>query len=226
MLSKARVSSLLCLSLIACGGGAELPPAAPARTTYPILFDARTQIARACPDRLCLPSGPCFCLAPGLCMDTAGSFDVGNPIVQFACQHFPDQQFRVDLAVDPFTDARQVVACGQRLGSCSDEGAGPGDLCVAVQPANPDVGAQDGDPVELLPCADSSGNKPPSTRWLLDSNDLNNPVSHVRFRSALSSSDAAGKCIDVPDGSTSGGVPLQLFHCHGGSNQQWERTNW
>jgi poly(hydroxyalkanoate) depolymerase family esterase len=34
----------------------------------------------------------------------------------------------------------------------------------------------------------------------------------------------AGKCLDVPGQSTTGGTRLQIWDCHGGSNQQWTST--
>jgi hypothetical protein len=35
---------------------------------------------------------------------------------------------------------------------------------------------------------------------------------------------ANGRCIDVPSGSTTPGTQVQLFPCHGGTNQQWTYT--
>jgi poly(hydroxyalkanoate) depolymerase family esterase len=34
----------------------------------------------------------------------------------------------------------------------------------------------------------------------------------------------AGKCLDVPGSSTTGGTRLQIWDCHGGTNQQWTAT--
>ncbi|GIJ37839.1 hypothetical protein Vwe01_11640 [Micromonospora andamanensis] len=30
-----------------------------------------------------------------------------------------------------------------------------------------------------------------------------------------------GKCLDVPNSSTSNGTRIQLYDCHSGANQQW-----
>ncbi|MBU6534660.1 endo-1,4-beta-xylanase [Streptomyces mayonensis] len=35
----------------------------------------------------------------------------------------------------------------------------------------------------------------------------------------------SGRCLDVPDTSTADGTQLQLWDCHGGTNQQWEQTD-
>ncbi|WP_396448635.1 endo-1,4-beta-xylanase [Actinomadura sp.] len=35
----------------------------------------------------------------------------------------------------------------------------------------------------------------------------------------------SGRCLDVPNASTSDGVQLQLWDCHGGTNQQWTYTD-
>ena len=32
-------------------------------------------------------------------------------------------------------------------------------------------------------------------------------------------------CLDVPDGDTTDGTPVQIFHCHGSFNQQWNIVN-
>jgi poly(hydroxyalkanoate) depolymerase family esterase len=34
----------------------------------------------------------------------------------------------------------------------------------------------------------------------------------------------AGRCLDVPGQSTTGGTRLQIWDCHGGTNQRWTRT--
>jgi hypothetical protein len=36
---------------------------------------------------------------------------------------------------------------------------------------------------------------------------------------------AAGRCLDVPNQSTTSGTRLQIWDCHGGSNQQWTHTS-
>jgi endo-1,4-beta-xylanase len=36
---------------------------------------------------------------------------------------------------------------------------------------------------------------------------------------------ASGRCLDVPGSSTSAGTQLQIWDCHGQSNQQWVRTS-
>ncbi|MBO3751257.1 endo-1,4-beta-xylanase [Streptosporangiaceae bacterium NEAU-GS5] len=36
---------------------------------------------------------------------------------------------------------------------------------------------------------------------------------------------ASGRCIDVPNASTTDGTQLQLWDCHGGTNQQWTYTS-
>src|SRR5690606_1691032 len=36
---------------------------------------------------------------------------------------------------------------------------------------------------------------------------------------------ASGRCIDVPNASTSDGTRVQLWDCHTGSNQQWTYTD-
>lgn len=35
----------------------------------------------------------------------------------------------------------------------------------------------------------------------------------------------SGRCLDVPSASTTDGTQLQLWDCHGGTNQQWEYTD-
>ena len=34
----------------------------------------------------------------------------------------------------------------------------------------------------------------------------------------------AGRCLDVPNSSTTAGTQLQIYDCHSGSNQQWTRS--
>jgi len=36
---------------------------------------------------------------------------------------------------------------------------------------------------------------------------------------------ASGRCLDVPNSSTADGTQIQLWDCHGGSNQQWATTS-
>jgi endo-1,4-beta-xylanase len=36
---------------------------------------------------------------------------------------------------------------------------------------------------------------------------------------------ASGRCLDVPNASTTAGTALQIYDCHGQSNQQWVRTS-
>ncbi|MGK3208910.1 endo-1,4-beta-xylanase [Amycolatopsis sp. MEPSY49] len=36
---------------------------------------------------------------------------------------------------------------------------------------------------------------------------------------------AANRCLDVPSSSTTAGTALQIWDCHGGTNQQWTRTS-
>jgi hypothetical protein len=36
---------------------------------------------------------------------------------------------------------------------------------------------------------------------------------------------ASNRCLDVPNSSTTNGVQLQLWDCHGGNNQRWTRTS-
>jgi poly(hydroxyalkanoate) depolymerase family esterase len=38
-------------------------------------------------------------------------------------------------------------------------------------------------------------------------------------------SDGAGKCLDVPGGTTNNSTRLQIWDCHGGVNQQWTRSS-
>jgi poly(3-hydroxybutyrate) depolymerase len=37
-------------------------------------------------------------------------------------------------------------------------------------------------------------------------------------------STGAGRCLDVPNSTTTAGTRLQVYDCHGGTNQQWTRT--
>ncbi|WP_255945131.1 endo-1,4-beta-xylanase [Streptomyces odontomachi] len=36
---------------------------------------------------------------------------------------------------------------------------------------------------------------------------------------------ASGRCLDVPNSSTTDGTQVQLYDCNGGTNQQWEQTS-
>jgi hypothetical protein len=36
--------------------------------------------------------------------------------------------------------------------------------------------------------------------------------------------DASGRCLDVPNSTTTNGTPVQIWDCHGGANQQFTRN--
>ncbi len=210
------------VTLGACGH--EFDPAAAdvESKANAVMLDARTQIAwEPCPH-------PPYCpapgwLSPGHCLDSAGSFDVGNPIVEFTCMHFGDQQWRLD-PVGVLDGRFQIVSC--RGGACNGSGVSMSDVCIGANPTGPNGQALDNDLLTLTWCLDDSGFKPQATRWLLDGSDLSQPVSYAHIRSGLPTTDPAGKCVDVPWADPSDGQQLQLYHCHGGANQTWQLSNW
>jgi endo-1,4-beta-xylanase len=62
---------------------------------------------------------------------------------------------------------------------------------------------------------DRSGNKKPAYYAVLDT--LNGVSSGSTFRLR---SESAGRCLDVPNGTTTNGTGLQIWDCYNGSNQQ------
>ncbi len=136
----------------------------------------------------------------GLCLDIAGGGNqIGTPIVQYPCHRGLNQQWKIVPA--SFTNY-QIVSIADPT------------RCVAFQ-----GNAVDNTLLRLAACADASGLKPLATRWILDSNDLLNDVSHTAFRSAVTPQT---KCIDVASGLNWESLWMQLFNCHGGANQKWE----
>ncbi|XRQ09612.1 endo-1,4-beta-xylanase [Actinomadura welshii] len=53
-----------------------------------------------------------------------------------------------------------------------------------------------------------------------DDGDPNEPGESGTIQGA-----GSGRCLDVPNASTSDGTQIQLYDCHGGTNQQWEQTS-
>jgi hypothetical protein len=147
----------------------------------------------------------------GKCLDVAsGQTAPGTAIVQFRCHRALNQQFFLDQVT--LGGAFQIVS---KLDTTK---------CVGVDPSI--MTAVDHTLVRLEPCRDASGLAPLGTRFFLDSNDLRSSVSHIAFRSALTSANPRGTCIDVASGLAIDSLWMQLYGCHGGANQQWEVSNW
>ena len=69
---------------------------------------------------------------------------------------------------------------------------------------------------------DGNGNKKAAYTSVL--NALNGGTSEPPPEGGTIRGVESGRCLDVPNGSTSDGTQLQLWDCHGGTNQQWEHT--
>jgi ricin-type beta-trefoil lectin protein/pregnancy-associated plasma protein-A len=66
--------------------------------------------------------------------------------------------------------------------------------------------------VQQYPCVEGA----PNERWYLESAGTTNGVDYFYIRSTNS-----GKCLDVPNGSTSTGIQLQQYSCIGVDNEKW-----
>ncbi len=140
----------------------------------------------------------------GLCLDIAGGGSViGTPIVQYPCHRGLNQQWKIVPAT--FTNY-QIVSIAHPT------------RCVGFT-----GNAADNTLLRLAACIDATGLKPLPTRFELVGNDLRDEVSHAAFRSAVT---PGTKCIDVASGLNWHSLWMQLFTCHGGSNQKWELMHW
>jgi hypothetical protein len=88
------------------------------------------------------------------------------------------------------------------------QGAPNEHLCMDVANASPDNGAA----VQQWWCTEGAANQ----RWSLV------PSATAGYYSIKSTN--SNRCIDVPSASTSPGVQVQQFDCHGGDNQLWSFT--
>ncbi|TDC69703.1 1,4-beta-xylanase [Actinomadura sp. GC306] len=70
---------------------------------------------------------------------------------------------------------------------------------------------------------DGNGNKKAAYTAVL--NALNGGTSPNPPEGGTIRGVGSGRCLDVPNASTSDGTRLQLWDCHGGTNQQWEPTD-
>ncbi|TDE33297.1 endo-1,4-beta-xylanase [Actinomadura sp. 6K520] len=70
---------------------------------------------------------------------------------------------------------------------------------------------------------DGNGNKKAAYTSVL--NALNGGTSEPPPEGGTIQGAGSGRCLDVPNASTSDGTQLQLWDCHGGTNQQWEPTD-
>jgi hypothetical protein len=86
-------------------------------------------------------------------------------------------------------------------------------LCIGL--TDPSF-ADSGVPIKLIPCRNSNGDFPLNVRWEMDIVN-----GKTRFRAINLSHDRRSTCIDVPSALAQDGLPLQLFFCHDGGNQQW-----
>ncbi|MFD0661948.1 endo-1,4-beta-xylanase [Thermocatellispora tengchongensis] len=68
---------------------------------------------------------------------------------------------------------------------------------------------------------DGNGNKKPAYTAVL--NALNGGTSTPPPDAGQLRSTASGRCVDVPNSSTTDGTAVQLWDCHGQANQQWTR---
>ncbi|PWI13154.1 1,4-beta-xylanase [Streptomyces sp. Act143] len=67
------------------------------------------------------------------------------------------------------------------------------------------------------------GSKKPAYTAVL--NALNGGTTTPPSDAGLIKGVASGRCLDVPNASTTDGTQLQLWDCHGGTNQQWTSTS-
>ena len=136
---------------------------------------------------------------PGKCMDVAnGQTTNGTPIVQYDCHYATNQTFSViywnnGYIIQSKLDPRKCV------GMNNNQFANAGEL------------------LRLVPCIGSTGDYQRGALWQLDT--VNNKA---RFRAVLQSSNSLNTCIDIPSGSSSNSLWLQLYYCHNGGNQQWD----
>jgi hypothetical protein len=144
-------------------------------------------------------------MSSGKCLDVADGYTTpDNPIVQYTCHHGLNQQFQLYNTFNGF-----------QIQSMLDTS-----MCVGIhQPWWNEL-------VYLVPCVDSSGWRPYTTRWYLDSSDLQQRVSHAELRTVASPRGQQQYCIDVASGLTWDSLWMQIYGCHGGLNQQWELSNW
>ncbi len=136
----------------------------------------------------------------GMCLDIAGGGSaIGTPIVQYPCHRGLNQQWKI---VPASLTNFQIVSIAHPT------------RCVAFEGP-----AANNTLLRLAACVDATGLKPSPTRWILDSSDLLNDVSHTAFRSPVT---PGNKCIDVASGLNWESLWMQLYGCHGGYNQKWE----
>jgi len=70
---------------------------------------------------------------------------------------------------------------------------------------------------------DRSGNKKPAYDAVLAT--LNNTTGGGGQQNVMLVGTASGRCVDVPNSSTANGTQVQLWDCHGGTNQRWTYTS-
>jgi hypothetical protein len=141
----------------------------------------------------------------GKCLDVAGGYtNTDTPIVQYHCHHGLNQQFQL---YDTFN--------GYQIQSMLNT-----NMCVGIHQAGWNQ------LMYLVPCVDSSGFRPYTTRWLLDSSDLQQAVSHAELRTRASPRGEQQYCVDIASGLDWDSLWMQIYGCHHGPNQQWELSNW
>jgi|GEM_PF-3620692 len=139
------------------------------------------------------------------CLDVAGGYtNPDTPIVQYRCHQGLNQQFKLYNTFN-----------GYQIKSMLDES-----MCVGIHQAGWNQ------LLYLVPCVDSSGWRPYTTRWLLDSSDLQQLVSHAELRTRAAPLGQQQFCVDVASGLDWDSLWMQIYGCHHGPNQQWELSNW
>jgi hypothetical protein len=139
------------------------------------------------------------------CLDVAGGYtNPDTPIVQYRCHQGLNQQFKLYNTFNGF-----------QIQSMLDP-----NMCVGIHQA------WWNELLYLVPCVDANGWRPYTTRWYLDSNDLQQPVSHAELRTVAAPRGTQQYCIDVPSGLDWDSLWMQIYGCHNGLNQQWELSNW